>query len=259
MVVLDHVSKTFGNRVAVHPVELEFPAAGATVLIGPSGCGKSTVLRLIIGLVEPDTGDILFEGKPIPGKIDNLRQRVGYVIQEGGLFPHLTARANILLMARHLGRAALLKLDGLKPSSSQTCEGKMAMRLAELCELTRFSPELLARYPIELSGGQRQRVSLMRALMLSPELLLLDEPLGALDPLVRAALQKDLKEIFARLKQTALLVTHDLAEAAYLGDEIVLMNEGRIVQQGSIVDFREKPANTFVSDFINAQRGIAAL
>ena len=138
-------------------------------------------------------------------------------------------------------------------------ECEMQDRLRELCGLTRFPEQLLVRYPVELSGGQRQRVSLMRALMLSPELLLLDEPLGALDPLVRASLQKDLKEIFARLKQTALLVTHDLAEAAYLGDEIVLMNEGRIVQQGSIVDLRQKPANSFVSEFINAQRGLVAL
>src|SRR5437773_9819417 len=170
-----------------------------------------------------------------------LRRRIGYVIQEGGLFPHLTARANIRLMARHLGKS----------------DEEMHARLLELCELTRFPENLLARYPLELSGGQRQRVSLMRALMLSPELLLLDEPLGALDPLVRASLQRDLKEIFARLKQTALLVTHDLAEAAYLGDEIVLINEGRIVQQGSIVDLRERPANSFVTEFINAQRGLA--
>ena len=136
-------------------------------------------------------------------------------------------------------------------------EDQLRARVRELCTLTRFPETLLERYPLELSGGQRQRVSLMRALMLSPELLLLDEPLGALDPLVRVSLQKDLKEIFARLKQTALLVTHDLAEAAYLGDEIVLMNEGRIVQQGAIVDLRERPASSFVSEFINAQRGLA--
>src|SRR5436189_3949201 len=146
-------------------------------------------------------------------------------------------------MARHLGRR----------------ENEMLARLSDLCQLTRFSENLLGRYPLELSGGQRQRVSLMRALMLSPELLLLDEPLGALDPLVRAALQKDLKEIFARLRQTALLVTHDLAEAAYLGDEIVLVNEGRIVQQGSLNDLRERPASNFVSEFINAQRSLAVL
>src|SRR5213075_2997078 len=133
---------------------------------------------------------------------------------------------------------------------------EMRARLLELCELTRFSGNLLSRYPAELSGGQRQRVSLMRALMLSPELLLLDEPLGALDPLVRASLQKDLKEIFGRLRQTSLFVTHDLAEAAYFGDEIVLMNEGRIVQRGPVSDLRDQPTDPFVSEFINAQRGV---
>lgn len=214
------------------------------MLIGPSGCGKSTLLRLVIRLIEPDSGRIDFDGEPINlDNIDNLRRRIGYVIQEGGLFPHLTARANVLLMARHIGKS----------------QEEMHRKLLELCELTRFSENLLSRYPLELSGGQRQRVSLMRALMLSPELLLLDEPLGALDPLVRASLQKDLKEIFAQLGQTVLFVTHDLAEAIYFSDEIVLMNEGRVVQKGSITDLRERPADPFVSEFINAQRGIATL
>jgi osmoprotectant transport system ATP-binding protein len=244
LVQLLSVSKTFGDAPAVHEIDLSIESGKTTVLIGPSGCGKSTLLRLIIGLLEPDSGEIKFDGTSLqPDKIEIVRRRVGYVIQEGGLFPHLTARANILLMARHLGRA----------------ENEMFSRLSDVCALARFPENLLDRYPLELSGGQRQRVSLMRALILSPELLLLDEPLGALDPLVRAALQEDLKKIFAQLKQTALLVTHDLAEAAYLGDEIVLMNEGRIVQQGSIADFRERPANNFVSDFINAQRSLAVL
>jgi len=242
LVQLNAISKTFGDAPAVHDVDLSIEHGRTTVLIGPSGCGKSTLLRLIIGLIEPDNGDIQFNGEKLRlDKIDIVRRKTGYVIQEGGLFPHLTARGNVLLMARHLGRD----------------ENEMFGRLAELCALTRFPENLLDRYPLELSGGQRQRVSLMRALMLSPELLLLDEPLGALDPLVRAALQKDLKEIFSRLQQTTLLVTHDLAEAAYLGDIIVLMNEGRIVQSGSIVDLRERPANNFVSEFINAQRGLA--
>jgi osmoprotectant transport system ATP-binding protein len=214
------------------------------VLIGPSGCGKSTLLRIIIRLIEPDSGSIELDGTPVtPDNVEPLRRRIGYVIQEGGLFPHLTARANILLMARYIGKS----------------EGETRSRLLELCELTKFSQSLLSRYPLELSGGQRQRVSLMRALMLSPELLLLDEPLGALDPLVRASLQKDLKEIFARLGQTVVFVTHDMAEAIYFADEIVLMNEGRIVQKGAITDLRESPADPFVSEFINAQRGIASV
>ncbi len=244
LVQLIGVSKHFGDAAAVHEIDLSIETGKTTVLIGPSGCGKSTLLRLIIGLLEPDSGEIRFDGAQLHAdKIDVIRRRVGYVIQEGGLFPHLTARGNVLLMARHLGRA----------------ENEMLSRLSELCSLTRFPANLLDRYPLELSGGQRQRVSLMRALMLSPELLLLDEPLGALDPLVRAALQKDLKEIFARLNQTALLVTHDLAEAAYLGDEIVLMNEGRIVQQGSLKDLQQNPANAFVTEFINAQRSLIAI
>jgi osmoprotectant transport system ATP-binding protein len=273
LVQLVGVSKTFGDAAAVHTTDLSVERGKTTVLIGPSGCGKSTLLRLIIGLIQPDSGQIIFDGAKVngdkPGRrrlagggIDIVRRRVGYVIQEGGLFPHLTARGNILLMARHLlgtRQTPPRELDGFKPSSFKITDDEMEARLRELSALTRFSESLLGRYPLELSGGQRQRVSLMRALMLSPELLLLDEPLGALDPLVRAALQKDLKEIFARLRQTALLVTHDLAEAAYLGDEIVLVNEGRIVQQGSLADLREKPASPFVSEFINAQRSLAVL
>jgi osmoprotectant transport system ATP-binding protein len=242
LVQLLAVAKHYAGAPALHPTDLSIERGKTTVLIGPSGCGKSTLLRVIIGLIPPDSGTIDFDASQItPVNIKMLRRRIGYVIQEGGLFPHLTARANILLMARNLGKS----------------DEEMRARLLELRELTRFPENLLARYPLELSGGQRQRVSLMRALMLSPELLLLDEPLGALDPLVRASLQKDLKEIFVRLRQTALLVTHDLAEAAYFGDDIVLMNEGRVVQQGSITDLRERPANPFVSEFINAQRSVA--
>src|SRR5947207_6866789 len=155
LVELVDVSKRYADAPALYPTNLLIERGKTTVLIGPSGCGKSTLLRLIIRLIEPDTGAIAFDGTRIAhGNIDNLRQRIGYVIQEGGLFPHLTARANILLMARHLEKS----------------DEEMRTRLSELCELTRFPENLLARYPLELSGGQRQRVSLMRALMLSPEL-----------------------------------------------------------------------------------------
>jgi osmoprotectant transport system ATP-binding protein len=244
LVQLSGVSKAYGDAVALHSTDLDFARGKTTVLIGPSGCGKSTLLRLIIRLLDPDAGTIRFDGNAITtANISALRRRIGYVIQDGGLFPHLTARRNVLLMATHLKWPA----------------AKMESRLGELCALTRFPEGALDRFPLELSGGQRQRISLMRALMLSPELLLLDEPLGALDPLVRAALQKDLKEIFSQLKQTAILVTHDLAEAAYLGDEIVLMNEGRLVQRGTLDDLRTNPAAPFVTDFIQAQRTLATL
>ena len=242
LVRLSEASKRYAGASALQPTSLAIEQGQTTVLIGPSGCGKSTLLRLLIGLIEPDTGEIDFSGQAItPASVTGLRRRIGYVIQEGGLFPHLTARGNVELMARHLRRPA----------------PELQARLKELCALTRFPENALERYPIELSGGQRQRVGLMRALMLSPELLLLDEPLGALDPLVRAALQKDLTDIFARLGQTALLVTHDLPEAAYFADTIVLMNEGLIVQQGSMEDLRNRPAAPFVTEFINAQRTLA--
>src|ERR1041385_4563852 len=244
LVELNGVSKKYDGAIALHPTDLAFARGKTTVLIGSSGCGKSTLLRLIIRLLDPDTGTILFDGAAITAaNISELRRRIGYVIQDGGLFPHLSARKNILLMANHL----------------KWPTAKMNSRLSELCALTRFPESALGRYPLELSGGQRQRISLMRALMLSPELLLLDEPLGALDPLVRAALQQDLKEIFTRLNQTAILVTHDLAEAAYLGDEIVLMGEGKIAQRGTLNDLRTRPGSTFVTEFINAQRGLARL
>src|SRR5467141_4537690 len=143
LVQLVDVTKGYADAPALHPTDLSIERGKTTVLIGPSGCGKSTLLRLIIGLIEPDSGSIEFDGERIsPDNIDALRRRIGYVIQEGGLFPHLTARANVLLMARHIGKS----------------EDEMQNRLVELCELTRFSVNLLSRYPVELSGGQRQRV-----------------------------------------------------------------------------------------------------
>jgi osmoprotectant transport system ATP-binding protein len=171
-----------------------------------------------------------------------MRHRIGYVIQSGGLFPHLTARDNVTLAARYLKR----------PSTW------IESRVSELVELVQLSQDVLARFPGDLSGGQRQRVSLMRALMLDPDLLLLDEPLGALDPMVRHGLQDDLRALFARLKKTVLLVTHDLAEAAFFADTIVLMREGRIAQQGSYRDLIHAPADEFVRAFLKAQRALTS-
>lgn len=244
MIELKGVSKSFGGAPALSPTDLRVEAGSTTVLIGPSGCGKSTLLRLVVGLLTPSSGTVLFDGAPITaGSLLTQRRRMGYVIQDGGLFPHLTAARNVTLMARHLAWP----------------EEKIQRRLEELCRLTLFPETGLNRYPVELSGGQRQRVSLMRALMLTPDVLLLDEPLGALDPMVRAGLQTDLKKIFHALRQTVLLVTHDMGEAGYLGDRIVLMRDGAIVQEGSLEDIRLRPAASFVTEFLNAQRSLVPL
>src|SRR5437868_7632162 len=239
MLQLVGVSKSYHGALALHPTDLTVPAGRTTVLIGPSGCGKSTLLRLMAGLIRPDTGVVTFDGVPVtPANARQLRQRIGFVVQDGGLFPHLTARGNVTLMARHLGWD--------RP--------RIDKRLEELAALTRFPADRLDHYPAQLSGGQRQRVSLMRALMLGPGLLLLDEPLGALDPLIRSDLQADLKQIFQALRTTVVLVTHDLGEAGFLGDNLVLMQDGRVVQQDTLSNLIHKPAGPFVTRFVNSQR-----
>ena len=239
MLNLQGVSKTYNGTTALHPTDLA-PAPGkTTVLIGPSGCGKSTLLRLMIGLIRPDAGTVRFDGVALgDDTVRAVRRRMGYVIQEGGLFPHLTARDNITLMARHLGWVRT-RLDA---------------RVAELAALVQLPEDRLAQYPVQLSGGQRQRVGLMRALVLDPDVLLLDEPLGALDPMIRSDLQADLRAIFRKLQKTVVLVTHDMGEAGYFGDVIVLLRAGRIVQRGTLRDLVEAPAEPFVEAFINAQR-----
>jgi osmoprotectant transport system ATP-binding protein len=244
MIELRGVSKRYGETVVLHPLDLTIADGRTTVLIGPSGCGKSTLLRLMIGLVRPDSGSVLVDGRDLtPATVLEERRRLGYVIQDGGLFPHLSARDNVTLMARHLG-----------------WEGeRIETRLAELADLTRFPVAGLDRFPAQLSGGQKQRVSLMRALMLDPAVILLDEPLGALDPMVRAELQDDLRAVFRALKKTVVMVTHDLGEAGWFGDEILLMREGRIVQRGTLRSLIEDPAEPFVTRFVSAQRQVHEL
>jgi osmoprotectant transport system ATP-binding protein len=239
MLRLTGISRSFQEEIALQDLSLEFPSGETTVLIGPSGCGKSTLLRIVVGLVAPDAGAVELDGRELhPERMLEERRSMGYVIQEGGLFPHLTARGNVTLAAETWGWH----------------RARMAERVEELCTLTHMPAALMSRYPIQLSGGQRQRVSLMRALMLDPELLLLDEPLGALDPMIRADLQQDLREIFRRLGKTVVMVTHDMGEAAYFGDTIVIMREGRIVQEGTLTDLVRRPDDPFVTKFISAQR-----
>ena len=241
MISLDGVGKSYGGHVALAPVSLSFAARSTSVLIGPSGCGKSTLLRLIVGLVRSDAGEVRIGNETLRAdNLGRLRHGIGYVIQDGGLFPHLTAGRNVTLLASYLKRPAAW----------------IAERSGYLAELMRIPGAVLERFPRELSGGQRQRVSLMRALMLDPPVLLLDEPLGALDPVTRYELQEELKRLFADLAKTVVLVTHDMNEAAYFGAHIVLLREGRVVQAGSFSDFLNHPAERYVTEFIRAQRTV---
>ena len=242
MIRLVGVTRSYEGRRVLGPLTLDVPARRTLALVGPSGCGKSTLLRLVVGLLAPDEGVIEVDGTRVtPETRDRLRLGMGYVIQEGALFPHLTAAGNVALLAR----------------DQRWTESAIAQRIDELARLAHFPQELLARYPAQLSGGQRQRVALMRALVLDPAVLLFDEPLGALDPMIRASLQDELAQLFRTLEKTVLFVTHDLAEAAFLADEVVLMREGRIVQRGTAQDLVERPAEPFVTEFVRAQRVFA--
>lgn len=244
MLAIDNLCKSFDGRPVLHTMTHTFQTGRTTAVVGPSGCGKTTLLRLLLGLLEPDGGTVTLDGTILTSSnAAELRHRIGYVIQQGGLFPHLTARANVTLMAKYLGWPGV----------------DVDARLAELSELVQISREMLARFPKGLSGGQRQRIALMRALMLDPPVLLMDEPLGALDPMIRFDLQNDLKEIFARLNKTVVLVTHDMHEAAHFAHEIILMRDGAVVQRGLLDTLLASPADAFVTDFIRAQRADARL
>ena len=232
------VCKSYDGKPALWPTSLEFDDRRTTAILGQSGCGKSTLIRMLMGLVWPDSGHVRVDGVKLERRdVLPMRRKMGYVIQEGGLFPHLTARENILLLPRFLGQEAAAE-----------------RYMDDLIDLTRLPGDVLDRYPTQVSGGQRQRLSLMRALILKPQYLLLDEPLGALDPMIRADLQNDLKEIFKVLGRTVILVTHDLAEAAFLADEIVMMRSGRIVQAGTYAALVNQPSDAYVTRFINSQR-----
>jgi len=239
MIRVEKIWKKFGDTAALKSYSLKVDKGETAVLLGPSGCGKSTLIRILAGLVKPDAGDVYINGERLTlQNLLEMRRHMGYVIQQGGLFPHLTARRNVAMMAEYLGWK--------KPA----IDGK----IRRLAQLTNFPVDALDRFPLQLSGGQNQRVSLMRALMLDPAILLLDEPLAALDPLIRYELQRDLKHIFQNLGKTVLLVTHDIAEAAFFADRVVLMKDGAIVQQGTVRDIVEHPAEPFVAEFVRAQR-----
>jgi osmoprotectant transport system ATP-binding protein len=238
MYELDKIRVSFGGVEALAATTLSIPTGETLMLLGPSGSGKSTLLRCLIGL-SPFEGTLRFRGEPV-SDWTAVRRRLGYVIQEGGLFPHLTARGNVILAAREFGWDA----------------SRIDARAAELADLVGLDAAQLARFPAELSGGQRQRVAMMRALMLGPDVLLLDEPLSALDPVTRLRLAGELRDIFARLGMTVVMVTHSLREARFFGGRALLMRDGRVVQQGSIEALEAHPADDFVAEFLAAEAAL---
>ena len=249
MIVLEHVSKTFtshGQSVpAVDDISLEVGEGELHVLIGPSGSGKTTTMRMINRLETLTSGRILIDGRDVQTmNVVELRRGIGYVIQQGGLFPHFTVADNVAVVPRLLGWT----------------RQKRRQRAEELLALVGLPPEQFAnRYPRELSGGQQQRVGVARALAVDPPIVLMDEPFGAVDPITRKQLQRELRRIQEEVRKTIVFVTHDIAEAFLLGDRIVLMAEGRIVQNGAPSDLLRNPADPFVTAFIGEDRGLRAL
>jgi osmoprotectant transport system ATP-binding protein len=241
MLVLQNISKTFENRPALTDVNLQIPKGATHALIGSSGSGKTTLLRITLGLIPMDRGYVKINEKALSSFTPTQwADRIGYVPQDGGLFPHISGRTNVSLIA---------KLRGWD-------RARIDARIEELGKLVDLDDSVLARFPSELSGGQKQRVAIMRAAMMDPDVMLLDEPMAALDPLIRRSLQQELKSIFQRLDKTVLLVTHDLGEAAYLAEQITLLHDGKVVQSGTFGELLHHPADAFVTSFINAQRGV---
>ncbi len=246
-VSLERITKWFEGATspAVSDLSLGIAQGSVVVLIGPSGCGKTTTLRMINRLIEPSAGRILIDGRDST-EVDAiaLRLGIGYVIQAVGLFPHRTVASNIATVPRALGWERT----------------RTRRRVSELAELVGLEPELLDRYPDELSGGQQQRVGVARALAADPPLLLMDEPFGAVDPVVRARLQLELLALQARLHKTIVLVTHDLDEAVTVADRIALFDSGgRLTQFATPDELLHRPAEAFVEEFLGSERNLRRL
>jgi osmoprotectant transport system ATP-binding protein len=244
---LQGVTKTFPGTTtpAVAPLDLTLGAGEITVLIGPSGCGKTTTMRMINRLINPTDGVISIGGVDVRARsLTDLRRGIGYVIQQIGLFPHRTIAQNIATVPR------LLKWD----------KARTRARVDELADLVGIDREMLGRYPAELSGGQQQRVGVARALAVDPPVLLMDEPFGAVDPIVRARLQHELRALQDRVHKTIVLVTHDIDEAVLLGDRVAVLNVGGVVEQFATPDeLLAEPANAFVADFVGHEPSIKRL
>ncbi|MBK87646.1 MAG: ABC transporter ATP-binding protein [Gammaproteobacteria bacterium] len=229
------VSKKFGELVVFNELSLALPSGQTTAIVGASGSGKTTLLQMVNALERPDSGSLQVFGEPIPQhQLQQFRHRIGYAVQGAGLFPHLSARDNVTLVARLLGWS----------------EQRIQQRFAELLQAMALPANVADRPPRELSGGQQQRLGLCRALMLSPDMLLLDEPFSAVDPVTRLGLYERFEEVQQMHAVSTLLVTHDIREARRLADVLVVLDQGRIVQSGSPDDVFADPASPYVERLI---------
>ena len=233
-----HVSKRFRDVTVLDDVTLDLPADTTTAVVGESGSGKSTLLQLINAVYRPDAGTVEVFGGPVPDTgLESFRRRIGYAVQGAGLFPHMTGFQNVTLLARLTGW-------------QQTAMGE---RFDELLELMGLDADVRDRYPHQLSGGQQQRIGLCRALMLRPELLLLDESFSAVDPITRSAIYRQFEAVQAREPATVVLVTHDMREAVRLGEQLVIIKDGRVQQHGATAAVLDAPANAYVAELLKDQ------
>ena len=240
MIEFKGINKIYKNNVVLYDVNLKLEEGNIIVFVGPSGCGKTTTVKMINRLVKPTSGQVLINGEDISNKnIINLRRNIGYVIQQTGLFPHMTIKENIGIVA---------KMQKMKPKEIEE-------KTKELLEMVGLDYEKFAdRYPTELSGGQQQRVGIARALITNPEIILMDEPFSALDPITRSQLQDELINIQTQFKKTIIFVTHDMDEAIKIADKICIMGKGRVIQYDDPETILKNPANEFVSDFVGKNR-----
>ena len=240
MIEFKGINKIFKNNIVLYDINLKLEEGNIIVFVGPSGCGKTTTVKMINRLIKPTSGQVLINGEDISNKnVIELRRNIGYVIQQTGLFPHMTIKENIGIVAK------------MQKMNSQEIEAKTR----ELMEMVGLDYEKFAnRYPAELSGGQQQRVGIARALITNPDIILMDEPFSALDPITRSQLQDELLNIQTQFKKTIIFVTHDMDEAIKIADKICIMGKGRIIQYDDPETILKNPANEFVSDFVGKNR-----
>lgn len=240
MIEFKGINKIFKNNIVLYDINLKLEEGNIIVFVGPSGCGKTTTVKMINRLIKPTSGQVLINGEDISNKnVIELRRNIGYVIQQTGLFPHMTIKENIGIVAK------------MQKMNSQEIESKTR----ELMEMVGLDYEKFAnRYPTELSGGQQQRVGIARALITNPDIILMDEPFSALDPITRSQLQDELLNIQTQFKKTIIFVTHDMDEAIKIADKIYIMGKGRIIQYDDPETILKNPANEFVSDFVGKNR-----